>query len=215
MSGTSFDPAHDSFDDIYRSVGDDLERVPWAGLTPRAELVSWLDGVALPRRPSAARALVIACGLGDDAEELALRGIPTVAFDFSPTAIALCHRRFPDSLVDYQVADLLALPEAWSRAFDVVVEVNTVQSLPPDDHPAGIRAIAGTVAEGGALFLRCTGRADDEPVDHRPWRLSRPELDELAATGLLKTSFVESRTPAGSRQFVATYHRPERGTATG
>ena len=129
------------------------------------------------------------------------------AFDFSPTAIELCHRRFPGSEVSYSVADLLSLPRSWSRAFEVVVEVNTVQSLPPETHQAGIFAIAETVADGGALFLRCTGRSADEPADHRPWPLTREELAGFAAAGLVETSFRESRTPAGSRQFVATYRR--------
>src|SRR4051794_32528844 len=98
MSTPSFDPARDPFDDIYQAVGDDLERVPWARLSARPELVTWLDGAG-PSPVDGPRALVIACGLGDDAEELAGRGFSVVAFDFSPTAIALCHRRFPSTEV--------------------------------------------------------------------------------------------------------------------
>jgi hypothetical protein len=203
----SFDPAHDPFEDIYRAVGDDLERVPWASLRPRPELVAWLGDSAWPTAEHDLRALVIACGLGDDAEELARRGFSVVAFDVSPTAIELCGRRFPASRVTYLVADLLALPSSWAHAFDVVVEVNTVQSLFPHDHPAGIAAIAETVADGGALFLRCTGRGDDEPVHHRPWPLSRRELEDFAVAGLVQTSFVESHTPSGDREFVVTYRR--------
>jgi hypothetical protein len=207
MSSSAFDASRDPFDEIYRAVGDDLEQVPWANLTPRPELVGWLDDNASLSAAGDARALVIACGLGDDAEELAGRGFSVVAFDFSPTAIELCHRRFPDSEVSYAVANLLSLPTSWTRAFDVVVEVNTVQSLPPDDHAAGIAAIAETVAEGGELFVRCTGRLDDEPTHRRPWPLSRRELAGFAAGGLVETSFVESRTASGVRQFVATYRR--------
>lgn len=205
MDQASFDAAQDRFDDIYRAVGDDLARVPWASLTARAELVSWL--AAQPSPSAKAPALVIACGLGDDAEELAGRGFAVEAFDVSPTAIALCRKRFPDSPVSYSVADLLALPASWSRAFDLVVEVNTVQSLPPELHPAGIAAIADTVRDGGALFVRCTGRAAEEPVTRRPWPLARRELAGFAAAGLTETSFVDSRTAMGSRQFVATYRR--------
>ncbi len=212
MSEPAFDPAHDPFDDIYQAVGDDLGRVPWASLTPRAELVTWLDGQRAT--PSERRALVIACGLGDDAEELAGRGFVVEAFDFSPTAISLCRRRFPESRVSYSVANLLSLPPSWARAFDLVVEVNTVQSLPPPDHAAGLTAIASTVADDGQLFLRCTGRRDDEPVSHRPWPLSRVELQTIADAGLVQCSFVESRTPAGSLQFVATYRRSPVPAAT-
>jgi SAM-dependent methyltransferase len=210
MSRPSFDPAHDPFEDIYHAVGDDLGRVPWANLVARPELVTWLDTAAAPVPTPETRALVIACGLGDDAEELAHHGFAVLAFDFSPTAIALCRRRFPDSRVSYTTENLLSLPPSWARAFDLVVEVNTVQSLPPEDHRAGIAAIAGTVANGGALFLRCSGREDDEPVDHRPWPLGRGELAGFAHAGLVETSFVESRTATGTRLFVATYRRPAR-----
>jgi methyltransferase family protein len=207
MSSSAFDASRDPFDEIYRAVGDDLEQVPWANLTPRPELVGWLDDNASLSAAGDVRALVIACGLGDDAEELAGRGFSVVAFDFSPTAIELCHRRFPDSRVSYTVANLLSLPTSWSRAFDLVVEVNTVQSLPPEDHPAGVAAIAETVAKGGELFLRCTGRLDDEPADRRPWPLSRRELAGFVTAGLVETSFIESRTASDTRQFVATYRR--------
>lgn len=43
--------------------------------------------------PSPARAVVIGCGLGDDAEYLASMGYEVTAFDISPTAIAMCHTR--------------------------------------------------------------------------------------------------------------------------
>jgi len=34
--------------------------------------------------------------------------------------------------VRYVAADLLDLPSRWRRAFDIVVECTTVQSLPPE-----------------------------------------------------------------------------------
>ena len=76
---------------------------------------------------------MVGCGLGDDAEELARRGYDAAAFDVIEKAIAWCRRRFPDSAVDYRVADVFALPEEWQRAFDLVVEIQTIESLPIAD----------------------------------------------------------------------------------
>lgn len=161
------------FEQLYASAGDDLERIPWAQLAPRPALVEWLD-----RHPPAAGtpALVVACGLGDDAEELARRGCAVDAFDVSPSAIATARRRFPGSAVDYRVADLFELPHDWPARFELVVEVMTVQSIAPEFHRAAIAAIAGCVAPGGRLLVRAAVRGEDEPAESRPWPLAPSEL---------------------------------------
>ncbi len=95
------------FEELYASVGDDLARIPWASRQPHPMLVLWLD----ERPPGVGRqALVVGCGLGDDAEELGRRGYRVSAFDYSATAIDWCRRRFPTSAVQYRVADLFDLP---------------------------------------------------------------------------------------------------------
>lgn len=200
------DWSEDGFEELYQSVGGDLEQVPWARLGPNPQLVSWLDGRKIP---TGARALVIACGLGDDAEELSGRGCAVTAFDVSPTAVDWCRRRFPDSSVDYEVADLLALPDEWRHSFDVVVEINTIQSLPRTLRRAAVESIAGTVAPGGALFVRCYGTvAGDPPVETRPWPVSRAELAVFEAAGLRESEFEEELAgPARTRWFRLTYER--------
>lgn len=194
------------FDELYASVGGDLAQVPWARLGPHPLLVEWLD-----RRSVAAgdRALVIACGLGDDAEELARRGYEVTAFDVSATAISWCHKRFPSSPVRYEVADLLALPSAWGSRFDVVVEINTIQSLPLTLREQVIGAIAGTVAPGGGLFVRCFGHGPgDVPARERPWPVSRAELAGFEAAGLREAEFAEDfPEPGRHRCFRLTYER--------
>src|SRR4030095_10292545 len=79
-----------------------------------------LEGWARDRRISGGgrRALVVGCGMGRDSEYLAKLGFATVAFDFSPTAIAAVRRRFLDSPVYYRVTDLLDPPAERARAFD-------------------------------------------------------------------------------------------------
>jgi SAM-dependent methyltransferase len=169
------------FEELYASAGEDFERIPWANLAPRPGLVGWLD-----RHPPAPRttALVVASGLGDDAEELARRGCEVEAFDLSPTAIETARRRFPDSAVAYRVADLFELPDAWRRRFEIVVEVQTIQSLPPEWHREAIAVVAGCVAPGGRLLVRAAVRGEDEPVHTRPWPLKPSELRWFEAEGL-------------------------------
>jgi SAM-dependent methyltransferase len=196
------------FEGRYAAAGDDLATVPWAVLAPRPALLEWLDGRPGPR--PGATALVVACGYGDDAEELARRGWTVHAFDIAPTAIARCRARFPGSPVDYRVADLFDLPPDWAP-HDLVVEIQTVQSLHPGLRAAALAAVAAAVAPGGELFLRAHGRDDDAPPGQRPWPVSRAELGALAAAGLVETSFAEVADPGhrpGARAFHAGYRRP-------
>src|SRR5688500_16295705 len=70
------------FDVLYRAAGGQASAIPWADLRPNPNLSDWLRVAALPP----GRALVIGCGLGDDAELLASLGWAVVAFDISAEA---------------------------------------------------------------------------------------------------------------------------------
>lgn len=170
-----------AFEDLYDDLQGDLSQIPWARLAPRDSLVAWLD--TLPP-PHSARAVVVACGLGDDAEELGRRGFRVIAFDVAPTAIRLCHERFPQSAVDYQVADVFTLPAAWEQAFDVVVEIHTIQSLPVDRQREGVDAVARLVAPGGRAFVRVLLRREWEAVPTRPYAVTAHALAGYEAAGL-------------------------------
>jgi SAM-dependent methyltransferase len=199
------------FEDIYQRAGEDLASIPWADLAPNPALLEWL--AAHPETKDDASGLVVACGLGDDAEELARRGYRVTAFDISPTAIELCRSRFPASAVDYLVADLFDLPETWTDSFDLVVEIRTLQSLPLDLRRAAARAIAHTVAPGGYLFVRTAKRDPDEPLTSRPWPLTRQELDTFVEAGLIERQVREE--PAGTGRFAtftAVYEQPRTTT---
>jgi 2-polyprenyl-3-methyl-5-hydroxy-6-metoxy-1,4-benzoquinol methylase len=173
------------FEALYAGAGEDFEQIPWANLAPRPALVEWLDHN--PPAP-ATKTLVIACGLGDDAEELARRGCDVDAFDLSSTAIATARRRFPDSTVRYRVADLFELPAEWRRRFEIVVEVQTIMSLPPEWHETAIAAVADTVAAGGHLWVRTAMRGEDELANTRPWPLTPSELRAFEEHGLEELS---------------------------
>jgi SAM-dependent methyltransferase len=197
-----------TFETIYAQAGDDLTGIPWASLQPMPALIGWLD-----RQPPASRqtALVVACGLGDDAEEVSRRGYQVTAFDLVPAAIAHCRARFPGSAVDYQVADVFALPIRWHQSFDLVVEVRTLQSLPVPQRPRVAASMAGTVAPGGRIFVHGLARRDDEPPGRRPWPISPQDLTAFTRAGLTETEMtVQPASPGQDHQhiFDAVYVRP-------
>jgi SAM-dependent methyltransferase len=161
-------------------------------------------------------ALIVGCGLGDDAEEAARRGYLVTAFDLSPTAIQDCRDRFPGSAVDYQVADLFHLPARWNLAFGLVVEIRTLQSLPLAQRADAAAAIAATVRPGGWLFVHCLGRDDDEPTIGRPRPVSRRELRAFRDAGLRQAEFRDQPAgPGQSRSFTVSYTRPDDGHTGG
>ncbi len=168
------------FDEMYAaSRGMDVRSLPWAHGKPHPFLSQWLERVAPPPK-ARNRALVIASGLGDDAEALAARGWKVTAFDASETAIAWTRERFPGSAVDYRVADLFALPPEWASAFDLVVEVHTIQALPPTRRQDAIARIASTVAPGGTLFVVTFLRDVHAEPNGRPWPLTKREIASIA-----------------------------------
>jgi SAM-dependent methyltransferase len=204
------DPGRDTdqlpaFEEIYARAGEDFGAIPWAALAPNPALVGWLS-----QQPSAAgqRALIVGCGLGDDAEEAARRGYRVTAFDLSPTAIRHCCERFPGSAVDYQVADLFHLAARWDEAFSLVVEIRTLQSLPLPQRADATAAIAATVRPGGQVFVRALARDDGEPPVSRPWPVSWGELRGFIKAGLHEAEFADQpATEAHGRFFTAVYAR--------
>jgi SAM-dependent methyltransferase len=198
------------FEPLYAGANGDPAAIQWADARPNPHLVAWLDRARIAG--DGRSALVVGCGLGDDAEELARRGFAVVAFDVAPTAVAWCRRRFPDSPVRYAVADVLDPPPAWAGAFDLVVEAYTLQVLPPDTRRAALARVAGFVAPGGALLVVARGRDEGDDPGAMPWPLTRAELAAVAAHGLAAAAFEDVADPEepAVRRFRAEYRRPAR-----
>ncbi len=202
------------FDEFYRDVDGDPDRVPWADREGHPQLIEWVEAAEFRSelRSGGRRALVVGCGLGEDAELVSRAGFDVVAFDVSPTAIEMCARLWPASRVDYRTADVFDAPAAWSRAFDLVVEVYTIQALPTEMHAAVSASIAGFVAPGGRLVVITRGRPDGpESRAEIPWPLTRGELSAFAQLGLIEVDFHESPTPddeIAPLLWRAVYERP-------
>ncbi len=169
------------FDNIYNKAQGDSNQVPWANMTANAYLKDWLNQHPLEKNLTA---LVIGCGLGDDAEALAEKGFNVTAFDISPTAIAWCKQRFPNSSVNYVVADVFDLDKGWIRNFDFVFEARTIQSLPLKVREQTMSAVAQLVADEGTLLVVTVTRDTPEEPDGPPYPLSLEEIDYFLNLGL-------------------------------
>jgi thiopurine S-methyltransferase len=154
--------------------------MPWDRRDPQPLLVDWAVGRGLT---GPGRAVVPGCGLGADVAFLAAAGFTVTGFDVSATAVDVARQRYPD--LDLQQADLFALAPSWAGAFDLVVDIYTVQALPRSVRAATIAALRGLVAPGGTLMaVQAELGPQDDPDEGPPWPLTRAELDSFADDGL-------------------------------
>jgi ubiquinone/menaquinone biosynthesis C-methylase UbiE len=195
------------FEALYREGEAGRAEIPWDDRKANRYLVEfWRSNAYLAAGKSA---IVVGCGLGDDAEQISSWGFRTTAFDISGTAVAMARRRFPHSEVEYAAIDLFKAPEGWRGAFDFVFESNTLQALPAGLRPAAIGAVAGLLGPGGLLLVIARAREESEPEGELPWPLTRREFDRFRQAGLVEKRFEQihdAETPH-TRRFRATYTR--------
>jgi SAM-dependent methyltransferase len=203
------------FEELYARANGDPCAIPWVHMRPRKELVEW----AFQKQPNGEdrTALVIGCGLGDDAELLAGLGYKVTAFDVSPTAVDWCRRRFPNSAVDYVVADMFDPSAAWRRAFDLVLEIYIVQALPIPLRQETVAAVADFVASGGVLLAIGRGIEDGDNRSGPPWALTPAELAIFEGEGLTKVQFDRrnDRQIAPQFRYRAEFVRLHQGSSDG
>lgn len=195
------------FEAFYKEAGGDTSRIPWTDLEPNAYFCKWAEANEL--KGNGRSALVVGCGLADDAKYLADHGFKVTAFDISPTAIEWAKKLYGETDIRFEVADLFQPFRRWLGAFDFVLEIYTIQPLPMEMRPSVIDAIAAFVAGNGKLIVVTRGRDDDEEPDQMPWPLSRRDLSRFEQNGLTQTDFVvmdaiEENEPP---RFVAQYQR--------
>ena len=162
------------FEELYSTANRDDEWIPWSDGRPNPLFVEW----ALEQE-NPGSALVVGCGLGEDAAFLDRHGWDVTAFDISATAIEWARELFGESGVEWLEADLLNLPKEWSGTFDLVLEVHILQAMPESVRLQASPMLAPLVRNGGHLV--CIGRfhTDSEPVEGPPWPLSRPFIESI------------------------------------
>jgi 2-polyprenyl-3-methyl-5-hydroxy-6-metoxy-1,4-benzoquinol methylase len=198
------DDATGWFENLYAAASGGEAVVPWDRGFANPLLTEWFE--ASEPDGSGKTAVVIGAGTGWDAELVADHGYDTTAFDISPTAVETAQRNHPDSKAQYVVANLLDTPAEWHRAFDLVVEIFTVQALPIALQRTAVQKVGELVGPGGTLVViaapRAEGQADDE-VEGPPWPLTRATVESFASTPDLRLITLEEvpvpTNPAATR----------------
>lgn len=193
------------FETLYSGAERDTDVIPWVNATVHPLFSGWLDNNTL--KGEGKRAIVLGCGLGDDAEKLSALGFDVTGFDISPTALAWAKERFPDTTVDYQLADLFNLPTAWQGQFDFVLEIFTVQALPQMLRLDAMKAIPPLMKSGGQLLFACWGREHHETPQGPPWAISKTELKTLEAHGLTLDHEEDFMQDEAMRRFRMLYRK--------
>ena len=193
------------FEELYAGADRDSEEIPWAKMEANPKMIEWIA----ERSEITGRALVVGCGLGDDAEWLSTAGFDVTAFDLSQSSIDWCHERFPQSSVNYSVGDLLDPENQWLEAYDFVVEIHILQAIPDSMRDAAASNLPKLLNNGGHLLCigrLLTERIPDEPSP--PWPLTRVWLVSRFRTmkQLSFLSFVNEDTPTIDR-YVAAWIR--------
>ena len=193
------------FEALYAEAEGNNEKIPWADLEPNKFLVEFAEKSNL--ESNGRKALVVGCGLGDDAKYLRDLGFEVTGFDISETAINWAKRINPE--IHFETADLFNPPRAWISAFEFVLEIYTIQPLPLELRPQVIEAIANFVAPNGTLLIVTRGREDDELPPELPWALSRKDLSNFEKNGLKQTHFEEmwGDEEPPIRRFVLEYQK--------
>jgi SAM-dependent methyltransferase len=193
------------FEALYAESGGDNEKIPWADLEPNKYFTRWAADTGL--KGNGRKALVVGCGLGDDALMLHDLGFKVTAFDISPTAIEWARKLHKDTDIRFETMDLFEPFRGWLGAFEYVLEIYTIQPLPLEMRERVIDSIAAFVAPGGKLVVVTRGREDDEEPELLPWPLSRRDLSRFLGNGLTEIGFTEMPDDDDGRRFVVEYLR--------
>ena len=162
------------FEELYKSSEGNEEMIPWSNGEPNHLLVEWLED-----KPPQGRALVVGCGLGEDAAYLSELGWKVTAFDISPTAIRWARKNYANLDIEWRVEDLLKLPTEWKRKWDLVVEVHILQAIPEEIRVMAAPFLPSLLAPGGRLVS--VGRVGNSGVKTTgpPWPLTREFISSI------------------------------------
>lgn len=191
------------FDEVYEKNRESHDSIPWARQAVNPLLESYLND----NQTHQGKALVIGCGLGDDAKALEEAGYEVVAIDVAQSALDLAQERFPNSTIQFEKQDIFDMPEKYHEHFDFVFEAFTIQSLPVEFRAKMIEAVANTVVPKGRLLVVAHKR--DHQFDGPPWPLEEIEVAMFQEYGLKELTFElhKEKSPISPHRFRVMYEK--------
>jgi SAM-dependent methyltransferase len=189
------------WDDSYRDGTP-----PWDAGAPRSAVVRLCD-----RGEFAGPVLDAGCGSGEDALEIAVRGLEVVGVDVAPTAIHQAQEKAADREIaaTFQVADALQL-DRLERTFRSVLDCGLFHTFDDEERPAYVESLAAVTEPGSVLHLMCV--SDEAPGDEGPRRVSQAELRASFDSGWRVVSIEPDRVevsfdPGGLPAWLARIER--------
>ncbi len=191
------------FDDLYKENSQSQEKIPWARQAVNPLLQSYLD----EKLEHKGKALVIGCGLGDDAYALEVAGYDVLAIDVSQTALDLAKKHFSDSNIVFEKQDIFDMPDKYHEYFDFVFEAFTIQSLPVEFREKMIQAVANTVTKNGKLLVVAHKR--ERMFEGPPWPLIGEDVALFKDAGLKELSHQvhTEASPVSNSRFCVLYEK--------
>ena len=196
------------FEDIYSESNEDRDLIPWDWREPHPFLVDWVNQNELT-----GTALVIGCGLGEDAVFLSSIGWQVTAFDISASAISWARKLHTKENVEWAVADLLKPLTLWKGKFDLVLEVHILQAIPEEIRNQAASMLPSFLAAEGKLV--CIGRlSSGEDEEGPPWPLT-VEFIESIGRGLECLELHSSMIPEKeSKRYRAVWRNSAKSKST-
>lgn len=192
------------FEDLYKENYKQNENIPWAQMKPNEHLLEYIK-----LNPSSGKALVVGCGLGDDAVVLSQAGYDVTAIDISHSAIKWCQERFDECEVEFIVQDVFELPQDMVGAYDFVFESLTIQSLPIEFREKIITAIASLLSQNGKILVVAHAKDEESKKDGPPWPLEQEHIDIFKEIGLSELEFkiIDEPTMISASKYRALYQK--------
>jgi SAM-dependent methyltransferase len=194
-------PYERGFDESYLGVP------PWDIGEPQPDVVALAEAGAF-----AGPVIDAGCGTGENALELAPRGLTVLGIDAAPRAIGKAIDKARDrrlTAAEFLVADVFAL-EGLGRTFASALDCGLFHLFDDHERPVYASSLAAVVEPGGVLHLLCF--SDAQPGGWGPRRISEAEIhttfvETWRVREIRPTAFQTNLDPPEIRAWRATIDR--------
>jgi SAM-dependent methyltransferase len=190
-----------SWDAWYRT-----DRPPWEIDGPQPAVQRLLDDGAF-----SGDVLDVGCGSGENALELASRGLHVLGVDWAAAAVDMARAKAAErSLeVEFEVADAHRL-DLLDRSFDTILDSALFHTFSDEDRATYLPSLKSVTRSGSIVYLLCF--SDLEPWGGGPRRVTQPEIRDAFADGWVVQSIVPERyamrlSPGYALAWLATIQR--------